>query len=98
MLKQSPHKAANVKQKTIPKNMLNIKLKLKGTEAIKIFTNSNSSILKEWATQNYLGLEIFAASAGGAYLVIAQRISAAFAWTSGESWYRSQIIKKSYGA
>jgi hypothetical protein len=47
MLKQSPHKAANVKQKTIPKNMLNIKLKLKGTEDIKIFTNSNSSILKE---------------------------------------------------
>jgi len=40
----------------------------------KILITTNSS-----ATQKHLGLEIFAASAGGAYLVTAQRISAAFA-------------------
>jgi len=60
--------------------MLNIKLKRQNHHTIKILINLNSS-----TTHNYLGLEIFAASAGGAYLVTAQRISAAFAWTSGES-------------
>jgi len=40
----------------------------------KILITINSS-----TTQTHLGLEIFAASAGGAYLVTAQRISAAFA-------------------
>lgn len=39
--------------------------------------------------EKHLALDIFVASAGGAYLVIAQRISAAFAWTSGESFNRS---------
>jgi hypothetical protein len=55
---------------------------------MKILINLNIS-----TTQNYLGLEIFAASAGGAYLVTAQRISAAFAWTSAESCGISQIKK-----
>jgi quinolinate synthase len=58
----------------MPINMLNIKLKRQSHPTIRILINLNSS-----RTQNHLGLEIFAASAGGAYLVTAQRISAAFA-------------------
>lgn len=38
-----------------------------------------------------LGLDILAASPGGAYLVIAQRASAAFACTSGQSFKKFEF-------
>jgi hypothetical protein len=47
-------------------------------------------ILKE----SYLGLEILDARAGGAYRVIAQRISAALACTSGDSYFKNAIRNK----
>lgn len=51
----------------------------------------NAGLLRTSRGKYYLGLEILAKRPGGANLVIAQSVSAALEWTSGQSWKNDHI-------